>query len=142
MHMLGTPKTMQRNPTYCEVVGDVTEWLRERVELACAAGIARDSIFVDPGFGFGKTPAHNLELLRRLHHFHALECPVLVGTSRKSTIGAVLDAGPGQRLYGTLATVVAAALAGCHAVRVHDVAPARDALVVSEAIRRGIRWEE
>jgi len=141
MHMRGSPKTMQDNPTYDEVVGDVRRWLEGRIEFAAASGIGRERILVDPGFGFGKTPQHNLELMRRLHELHGLGCPILVGASRKSTIGLVLNAGPEGRLYGTLATVACAVMAGCHAVRVHDVRPAMDVVLVSEAIRRGMRWE-
>ena len=140
MHMQGTPRNMQQNPTYGEVVGDVKAWLEERVAFAVEAGIKRDKIIVDPGFGFGKTPQHNLELLRRLHELHSLGCAVLVGTSRKSTLGIVLNAGPDERLHGTLATVACAVMAGCHAVRVHDVGPALDVVLVCEAISRGMRW--
>jgi len=140
MHMQGTPKTMQENPVYGEVVGDVKAWLEERVAYAEEAGVRRDRIIVDPGFGFGKTAQHNLELLRRLHELHGVGCAVLVGTSRKSTLGVVLDAGPDQRLYGTLATVACAVMSGCHIVRVHDVGPALDVVLVCEAIGRGIGW--
>ena len=140
MHMQGTPKTMQENPVYGDVVGDVKAWLEERVACAAEAGVRRDRIIVDPGFGFGKTAQHNLELLRRLHELHGVGCAVLVGTSRKSTLGVVLDAGPDQRLYGTLAAVACAVMSGCHIVRVHDVGPAHDVVVMCEAIRRGISW--
>ena len=141
MHMQGTPKTMQNEPAYDEVVGDVIRWLGERIEFAAAAGIGRDRMLVDPGFGFGKTPQHNLELLRRLHELHVLGYPLLVGTSRKSTLGLVLDAEPERRLYGTLATVACAAMSGCHVVRVHDVGPALDVALTCEAIREGMGWE-
>jgi len=137
MHMQGTPKTMQQNPTYAEVVSEVKAWLGRRVAFALEAGIARESILVDPGFGFGKTPQH---LLRRLHELHELGCPVLVGTSRKSTIGVVLDAPAEERLYGTLATVACAVMSGCHMVRVHDVKPALEVVLVCEAVRQGMRW--
>jgi len=140
MHMQGTPRTMQVNPTYREVVSDIKGWLKERTERALEAGIRRDRIVVDPGFGFGKTPQHNLELLRRLHELHSLGFPVLVGTSRKATLGAILNAGPQGRLYGTLATVACAVMAGCHAVRVHDVQAAREVVLVCEAIRQGMGW--
>jgi len=140
MHMQGTPKTMQQNPTYGEVVSEVKAWLGRRVAFALEAGIAREGIFIDPGFGFGKTPQHNLELLRRLHELHELGCPVLVGTSRKSTIGVVLDAPAEERLYGTLATVACAVMSGCHMVRVHDVKPALEVVLVCEAVRQGMRW--
>lgn len=143
MHMQGTPGTMQARPTYGEVVREVCDWLAGRVEAALRAGVPKERIIVDPGFGFGKTPRHNLELLRRLQEFHALGCAVMVGTSRKSTIGAILGgAGPGERLYGTLATVACAVMAGCHMVRVHDVGPARDVVATCEAVRLGMGWSE
>ena len=107
------------------------------------AGVPKERVIVDPGFGFGKTPQHNLELLRRLQEFHAFGCAVMVGTSRKSTIGAILGgAGPGERLYGTLATVACAVMAGCHMVRVHDVGPAKDVVATCEAVRLGMGWSE
>ncbi len=141
MHMQGTPRTMQKDPTYDEVVRDVMRWLEERIEYAVQAGIAEERLIVDPGFGFGKTLGHNLELLRRLHELHALGRPLMVGTSRKSMLGMILDAPPEKRLHGTLATVAAAVLAGCHLVRVHDVGPAMDVVRVCEAIRRGIDFQ-
>ncbi len=137
MHMQGRPKTMQSNPRYDEVVTDIIAWLEERVEAACAAGIARERVIVDPGFGFGKTLQHNLELLRRLSEFHRLGHPVLVGTSRKSMLGTILGSPTEDRLAGTLATVCAAVLSGCHILRVHDVAETVRAVKVCEAIRRG-----
>ena len=141
MHMQGTPGTMQQNPSYDEVVGDVLRWLGERVQVALDAGIGRQKIIVDPGFGFGKTPQHNLELLRRLHELHGLGVPVMVGTSRKSTLGLILNAPPPQRLFGSLAAVACAVMAGCHAVRVHDVAPSLEVVRVCEAVRLGMRWQ-
>jgi dihydropteroate synthase len=141
MHMQGTPRTMQRNPTYREVVRDVRDWLAERMDYAIESGISRDRLIVDPGFGFGKTLQHNLELLRRIHELHALERPLMVGTSRKSMLGMILDRPEEERLYGTLATLAAAALAGCHILRVHDVRPAREAIAVCEAIREGINYQ-
>ena len=142
MHMQGTPRIMQTNPVYKEVVGDITEWLQERVEAALASGIRADRVVVDPGFGFGKTVQHNLELLRRLHELHGLGKPLMVGTSRKSMLGAVLGLPEEQRLSGTVATVASAVLSGCHIVRVHDVRPALEAVKVCEAIRRGIGYED
>lgn len=142
VHMQGSPRTMQKNPAYREVVADVKAWLGERIEAATAAGIAPQRIIVDPGFGFGKTLGHNLELLRRLRELHELGRPLLVGTSRKSMLGAILDVPTGQRLYGTLATLASAVLSGCHMVRVHDVLPALQVVKVCEAIVRGIRYED
>lgn len=138
MHMQGRPRNMQRNPTYEEVVEDICDWLQERIEYAVEQGIDREALVVDPGFGFGKTLQHNLELLRRLHEFHQLGRPVVVGTSRKSMLGMILDRPEDERLHGTLATVATAVLAGCHIVRVHDVQPALDVVEVCEAVRRGI----
>lgn len=140
MHMQGRPRNMQRNPAYGEVVGDICDWLKERIEYAVEQGIDREALVVDPGFGFGKTLQHNLELLRRLREFHRLGRPVLVGTSRKSMLGMILDRPEDERLHGTLATVAAAVLAGCHIVRVHDVEPALDVVKVCEAVRRGINF--
>ena len=140
MHMQGTPQDMQDNPTYEEVVADVRGWLARRMEVAMAAGIDEDRIIVDPGFGFGKTAAHNLELMRRLHEFHELDRPLLVGTSRKSMIGAVLQVPADERLHGTLATVCCAVMSGAHILRVHDVAPALQAVRVCEAVRCGAGW--
>ncbi|NLW51020.1 MAG: dihydropteroate synthase [Candidatus Brocadiaceae bacterium] len=141
MHMQGTPRTMQADPAYGEVVADVKAWLAERLERATAAGIPPDRLIVDPGFGFGKTLLHNLELLRRLGELHGLGRPLLVGTSRKSMLGAILKARAGERLSATLATVACAVMAGCHIVRVHDVRPALEVVKVCEAVRRGARYE-
>lgn len=135
MHMLGTPATMQDNPRYRDVVAEVGEFLEDRLETAAAAGVARAGLVADPGIGFGKTTAHNLELLARLGELvtRLAPVPVLVGTSRKGFIGAVL-AGPdgslpppAEREDGTLATVVWALDQGAGMVRVHDVRPAAEA---------------
>lgn len=148
MHMQGRPKTMQKEPAYGEVVGEVLAWLRERVAYAVSAGIPLQKLVVDPGFGFGKRVEHNLELLRRLHCLHALGLPVMVGTSRKAMLGRILGAPEGgpsceplDRLHGTLATVACAVMAGCHIVRVHDVRPALEVVKVCEAVRRGIAYD-
>jgi len=122
MHMQGTPRTMQQDPSYTDVVTDVRDFLAERAAAAQAAGIGRDMIVIDPGIGFGKTTAHNLALLNRLDAICALGHPVLVGTSRKSFIGAVLDGLPvSERIEGTAATVALAIARGSRFVRVHDV---------------------
>ena len=142
MHMQGTPRSMQEDPTYREVVTDVIAWLQERIEFSTEAGISRDRIIVDPGFGFGKTLQHNLELVRRLGEFHRLGRPIMVGTSRKSMIGMVLGVGPGARLSGTLATVACAVMAGAHILRVHDVGPAREVVAMCEAVREGICYRQ
>jgi dihydropteroate synthase len=122
MHMLGEPRTMQAEPRYDDVVAEVGEYLLGRATELEAAGIARERLCIDPGIGFGKTPEHNLELLRRLSELAALGYPVLVGASRKSTIGAVLgEPDPTKRLEGSIATAAWAASHGADIVRVHDV---------------------
>jgi len=139
MHMLGEPRTMQRDPRYDDVVDDVRAFLSERVEHAVGQGIAEERIWLDPGIGFGKTLEHNLELLRRLHELVALGRPLVVGTSRKSFLGAITGRGPLERVPATIATNVLALAAGARVFRVHDVAEARDALSVAAATLRG-RW--
>lgn len=139
MHMLGDPGTMQSlaDPAsaYGDVVTDIIHWLEERLSAAEEQGLERHQMLVDPGLGFGKTVDQNLELLARLGEFRSLGCPLLVGPSRKSFIGAVLEQPVDQRVEGTLATVVACALEGVEVVRVHDVAPAVRVAKVADAIR-------
>ena len=139
MHMLGEPRTMQRDPRYDDVVDDVKAFLAERLEYAIAQGIAEGRVWLDPGIGFGKTIEHNLELLRRLGELVALGRPLVIGTSRKSFLGAITGRGPLERIPGTIATNVLALAAGARVFRVHDVAEARDALDVAAATLRG-RW--
>ena len=121
MHMRGEPATMQREPDYADVVTEVYGFLAERVRMCADAGISRDRILVDPGFGFGKTLEHNLSLLRHLDRFVGLAAGLLVGISRKSMIGALLDAPIGERLSGSLAAAVIAAWQGAHIIRAHEV---------------------
>ena len=135
MHMAGTPADMQDNPRYDDVVAEILSFLDQRIEAAVAAGIDRNRIIVDPGIGFGKRSAHNLEILRRLGEFRRLARPILVGTSRKMFIGAATNTSdPSDRLMGTAATVAAAVLAGADIVRVHDVAAMRQVVEVASAI--------
>ena len=134
MHMRGTPRTMQRAPRYRDVVGEVAGFLREAAGRAEAAGIPRARILLDPGLGFGKTVEHTLVLLRSLDRLVALGYPVVVGPSRKSFIGATLDAGVEDRLAGTLACVAWAQRGKARIVRVHDVQPAVHLLKMLEAI--------
>nr|AIF06080.1 dihydropteroate synthase (folP) [uncultured marine group II/III euryarchaeote KM3_18_H05]AIF17279.1 dihydropteroate synthase (folP) [uncultured marine group II/III euryarchaeote KM3_76_H07]AIF18420.1 dihydropteroate synthase (folP) [uncultured marine group II/III euryarchaeote KM3_82_E01] len=135
MHMRGTPETMQREPNYDDVVGDVKAWLAERVAAAEAAGISRELLIVDPGIGFGKTLDHSLALMARLDEFRAIAGGVLLGASRKSWLAALSGAAPEQRLPGSLAAATAGALAGADIVRVHDVAATRQAIDVANALR-------
>ena len=134
MHMQGEPHTMQRDPHYGDVVTEVAAFLAERVAAASAAGIARERIAVDPGFGFGKTVAHNFELLRNLDRIAALGLPVVAGWSRKSTLGALTGRPADDRLAASLAAALLAVERGARIVRVHDVAATRDALRVLAAL--------
>lgn len=123
MHMRGTPATMQENPVYEDLMGEVAFFLRSAIERATSAGVAGDQIAIDPGIGFGKTTKHNLAILRRLPELAVLGKPILVGPSRKSFIGNVLDLPAGERLEGTLATAAYAVVQGARIIRVHDVRP-------------------
>jgi dihydropteroate synthase len=139
MHMLGDPRTMQRDPHYQDVVNDIKAFLAQRMEFAIAAGIDAERILLDPGIGFGKTMEHNLELMRRLHELVELSRPVVIGTSRKSFLGRLTGREVDERLAGTIATNVLAYERGARVFRVHDVAPVRDALTVTAATVRA-RW--
>jgi len=130
MHMQGTPQNMQDNPAYEDVVAEVKAFLYERVEACRAAGIGRERILIDPGFGFGKTAEHNLELLRGLERFVATGYPVLVGLSRKSVLGRLTGRKVTERVAASVAAAIAAVARGASIVRVHDVAATRDALAV------------
>jgi dihydropteroate synthase len=134
MHMLGDPRTMQENPVYEDVVDDVKAFLSERIEFAVSQGIEEKRIWVDPGIGFGKTVEHNLELHRRLGELAELGRPIAFGSSRKSFIGKLTGAEVDQRLGGSIASNVIAFANGAGMLRVHDVAPMRQALTVAEAI--------
>ncbi len=128
----------QRGREFGDVIGDVAAGLQASIAIAEAAGLARERLIVDPGFGFGRTPEQNLEMLRRLGELRQLNLPILLGTSRKSAIGAVLDDAPvGDRLLGTAATVALAIAAGVDIVRVHDVAEQRQVARVADAVVRG-----
>lgn len=135
MHMLGTPRTMQDDPRYDDVVGEILAFLAGRVERALGAGIAREKLWIDPGIGFGKTVAHNLTLLAALDRFAATGLPVLVGPSRKTFIGRLdHDLPESDRLGGTIACCLAAKRRGAAMVRVHDVSEVAQAFLVAEAI--------
>lgn len=121
MHMLGTPEDMQDNPEYDDVVAEVGSFLSERMEYAVSRGVGKDKIIIDPGIGFGKTTEHNLKIIHNLRALRDIGCPVLVGPSRKSFIGKVLDLPPEDRLGGTVAAVAALVMNGVDIVRVHDV---------------------
>lgn len=140
MHMRGEPHTMQEAPSYADVALEVTQFLQRRVGACEAAGIDRQRLLLDPGFGFAKTLKHNLELFQRMPELHALGLPLLVGVSRKSMIGQVLDKPVDERLYGSVALAVMALERGAKIIRVHDVGPTMDALKLFQAVQTG--WQE
>lgn len=134
MHMKGRPRTMQENPEYSDLMAEVTGFLAAALERGEAAGIERMQMLVDPGIGFGKAVAHNLEILRRLAELQSLGSPIVVGPSRKRFIGSVSGAAPGERLEGTIAACVLAASKGANVLRVHDVKPVVKALKLADAV--------
>lgn len=136
MHMPGSPRTMQENPEYEDICGEIISFLRGRIEFAKKNGIDERKIILDPGIGFGKTVAHNLEILRNLSEFKSLGRPILIGTSRKSFIGKILNLPVNERLEGTLASISIAIQNGADIVRVHDVKECSRASVVADAISR------
>ena len=137
MHILGTPRDMQQDPRYGDLVGEISDYLEEGIVRAEAAGLSRQHLVVDPGFGFGKTVAHNLDMLRHLREFRCLGCPVMIGPSRKSTIGKLLgDLPPQERVEGTAAAVALAIAAGADIVRVHDVKEMVRVARVADAVVR------
>jgi dihydropteroate synthase len=134
MHMQGQPRTMQQNPQYQDVVQDVVAFLRQRIDCCVAAGLGADKLIVDPGIGFGKTTAHNLTLLKHISEFACLGRPVLIGASRKSTIGQIIDKPPHQRAVASAAIAGWAVTQGASLVRAHDVAATVDAVRMCYAI--------
>jgi dihydropteroate synthase len=137
MHMQGEPRTMQKDPQYGDVVNEVKAFLEARVQSCRAVGIPPGRIAIDPGFGFGKTLAHNAALLRGLDALNAMGRPVLVGLSRKSMLKAILNKPAGERLYGSLALAVMAMMKGARIVRAHDVAATVDAVKTVAAVQSG-----
>lgn len=137
MHKKGAPASMQASPHYDDVVAEVKGYLAARIAAAESAGIARERIVVDPGFGFGKTALHNLELLRRLPEFADLGVPLLAGWSRKSTLGTITGRPVDERLAASLAAALLAAQRGARILRVHDVRETRDVLAVWQAVMKG-----
>ena len=137
MHMKGSPRDMQRDPAYKDVMGEIKAYLSGSIDIAHSAGIDPDKIIIDPGVGFGKTLEHNLEILRRLGELYDLGKPVLVGTSRKSFLGGITGKDGEARIFGTAASVAAAIMNGADVVRVHDVAAMKDIARVIDAIITG-----
>ncbi len=134
MHMQGEPVSMQQSPYYEDVVHEVKDFLAARVRTCLAAGVAPDCIVVDPGFGFGKSLTHNLQMLNQLEQFRSLELPLLVGFSRKSMVGSVLGLPTEQRLYGSLALAVLAVTKGAALIRTHDVRPTIEAIKMTMGV--------
>jgi dihydropteroate synthase len=138
MHIKGTPENMQKNPVYKSLVPEIMDYLREGIDIAVQAGIPEDRIILDPGIGFGKTVEHNLEIIKRLNEFEGLEKPVLLGHSRKSFIGRVLDDLPvTDRLEGTAAAASIGIFNGANIIRVHDVKEMVRVARTADAVRRG-----
>ena len=138
MHMRGEPRMMQDAPCYGDVVAEVADFLAERVAVLQAHGVGRERLVLDPGFGFGKTLAHNLALLRALHRFSATGLPVLAGLSRKSMLGAITGRAVEDRLVASVAAAMLAVQRGASILRVHDVSATRDALAVLEAVHASV----
>ena len=136
MHIKGTPRNMQENPWYEDVIGEITEYLREGIKIATDAGIDPDKIIIDPGIGFGKRLEDNLNILKNLKKFSILECPILMGCSRKSFIGKILDLPVEERLEGSLAAMAVAIMNGANIIRVHDVKESKRVTNIIDAILR------
>ncbi len=137
MHMKGTPRDMQLDPHYDSLISEITSFLSTRIQAAMDAGISQNQIIIDPGIGFGKTVAHNLEIIRRLSEFKPLGKPILIGTSRKSFIGKVLGLSTDDRLEGTAASIAVAIANGADIVRIHDVKEVARVVSMTDAIVRG-----
>ncbi len=137
MHIKGTPRNMQKNPVYTDIFSEITDYLKESIKMATESGIAKERIVIDPGIGFGKTPEHNLQIINNLNSFSSLCRPVLIGASRKSFIGSILNNAPAsERLEGTAAAVAISVIKGANMVRVHDVKEMVRVVRVADAIRR------
>lgn len=133
MHMKGKPKTMQKNPSYKDAVNEIKKFLRKRVSIARKEGIK--DVIVDPGIGFGKTTEHNLQIIKRLQEFREINCPILIGPSRKSFIGNITGLPVNERLEGTLASISIAIINGANIIRVHDVKECKRTIQIADAIR-------
>ncbi|NIM90842.1 MAG: dihydropteroate synthase [Candidatus Aminicenantes bacterium] len=134
MHMKGTPKTMQINPYYEDLLSEIKSFLQEKIQFAQASGINKEKIIIDPGIGFGKSAADNLILINHLNFLEELECPILIGTSRKSFLGKILNLPPQERSEGSIASAVMGVIRGAHILRVHDVRSVKRAVLVAESI--------
>jgi dihydropteroate synthase len=135
MHIRGTPETMQKNVHYKSLFSEILQYLKDSIQMAESAGVDPRQIIVDPGIGFGKTLEDNLLIIKNLYEFRILGKPVVLGTSRKSFIGKILNAGAGDRMEGTLSSIAIGVLNGAHIIRSHDVLQAKRAIAVADAIR-------
>ncbi|MGE4357293.1 MAG: dihydropteroate synthase [Candidatus Omnitrophota bacterium] len=135
MHMKGTPRTMQKRPVYKDLISEIIDYLEESIRLAQKSGVSLENIIIDPGIGFGKTVEHNLIILKNLYQFKILGRPIMVGTSRKSFIGKILNLEVGERIFGTIASCVLAVINGANILRVHDVKEVKQAIKLIDAIR-------
>ncbi len=136
MHMQGQPATMQQQPQYASVIDEVYAFLKQRIDMCHQAGINHSRLLIDVGFGFGKTLTHNLQLLAQLSQFKQLQCPILVGMSRKSMLGAILGGAPvNERLFAGVAAATVAVMNGASIVRTHDVKATREAIAVAFAVK-------
>ena len=140
MHMQGEPRTMQQSPQYENLIDDVKSFFEKRIDACLEAGIEREKILLDPGFGFGKTPEHNLGLIKHLGAFSDLGLPILLGVSRKSTIGYIINKEVDQRLYGSIALTTIAVCNGASIIRAHDVAATVDAIKICQAVQLTSRY--
>jgi dihydropteroate synthase len=138
--MKGTPRTMQADPTYDDVTAEVRDFLAERLAVAAGAGVAEERVWLDPGIGFGKTAAHNLELIERIGELRELGRPIVLGASRKSFLGAITGREVGERLGASLAAAVVGLARGADVLRVHDVRETCEAVIVAEAILGRRDW--
>ncbi|MDH5446892.1 MAG: dihydropteroate synthase [Gammaproteobacteria bacterium] len=134
MHMLGEPRTMQASPQYNDLIEDIKMFFKQRIDQCLAAGIKQERILLDPGFGFGKTPEHNLSLIKHFREYLSFELPLLAGVSRKSTIGYILNKEVDERLYGSIALATIATMNGASIIRAHDVAATVDAIKMCQAV--------
>lgn len=134
MHMKGTPKTMQIDPSYVDLLAEIKSFLQEKIEAAQASGINKEKIIIDPGIGFGKSAEDNLILINNLSFLEELERPILIGTSRKSFLGSILNLPPLERSEGTIASAILSIIRGAHILRVHDVGSIKRATLVAESI--------
>ena len=132
--MKGIPKNMQNSPQYKNVIEEIKSFLKKRVETALKSGIKKNKIIIDPGIGFGKRLKDNLKIIGNLNSFNELDLPILIGVSRKSFIGNLLNVNPDQRIEGTIASSLISVLQGAHILRTHDVASLKKALIVTDAI--------